>query len=95
VHFVRDILEAHGFRITINQDALRARLEHHEATVMERSLRVLGYVIVHTRQLDMIMANASVLQYYRHRIETQIATMLAEAPSGIDHGRPPDTMEAP
>jgi pyruvate, water dikinase len=95
VHFVREILEAHGFRIKINQDALRARLEHHEATVMERSLRVLGYVIVHTRQLDMIMANASVLQYYRHRIETQIATMLAEAPSGIDHGRPPDTMEAP
>ncbi len=79
VQFVREILEAYGFRVTINQDALTARLEQHPSAEMERCLNVLGYLIVHTRQLDMIMENASVLAFYRNRIEGQITAMLAGA----------------
>ena len=93
VHFVREILERHGFRVTINQDALTARLEQHASPEMQRCLKVLGYITVHTRQLDMIMANASMLEYYRHRIETQVAAMLAESPAAMEHDHPPAALK--
>jgi pyruvate,water dikinase len=77
VRFVEEILDAHGFRTDVTKDALRARIEQHDAAAMVGKLKVLGYLSIHTRQLDMIMANPAMVARYRGHILSQIDTLLA------------------
>jgi len=57
--FISEILDHYGFRTELREDALFARLEGYEQSFMEHRLRILGYLIIHTRQLDMVMANGA------------------------------------
>jgi pyruvate,water dikinase len=66
--FVGDVLERYDFKVDVNEDALFARLEGEGRDYMLSRLRVLGYVTIHTRQLDMIMLNEGDVQYYREKI---------------------------
>ncbi len=77
VQFIRDLLEPYGFRITIKEDHLNARIEQYIMSTMIQYLKILGFLTIHTRQLDMIMANPAVLAHYRQKILTDIDTMLA------------------
>ncbi len=74
---VRDILEEYGFRTERKHDSLFARLEGLEAPAMEQRLKVLGYVIIHTRQLDMLMSNAAAVAERKARMQREIRVMLA------------------
>lgn len=66
--FVAHILREYGFRVEVKEDAVFARLEGLEEESMRERLRVLGYLIIHTRQLDMIMANDSSINYHKEKI---------------------------
>ncbi|RJQ70000.1 MAG: pyruvate, water dikinase [Desulfobacteraceae bacterium] len=76
VLFIKEILEPCGFHIRIQQDALNARAEQSDRNTMVRLLKVLGYILIHTRQLDMIMANTALLNRYRNKIRSDIDTFL-------------------
>ncbi|NQV03089.1 MAG: hypothetical protein HQ542_10605, partial [Bacteroidia bacterium] len=66
------------FRVEVREDNLIARVEHHEKEYMEERLRILGYLTLHTRQLDMIMANDSAVRYYKARIERDIQGFMGD-----------------
>ena len=68
VRLIEDVLETFGFRVTLREDALSARIEQHDQAAMEAALRRLGYLVIHTRQLDMVMANGDARDHYRQRL---------------------------
>jgi pyruvate,water dikinase len=82
VHFIKDILEAQGFRVQIKEDHLASRLENHDMAHMEKQMEVLGYLTLHTRQLDMIMANPGSVNYYRNKLGKDIDTLM-QGGSGV------------
>jgi len=78
VYFIGELLERYGFRVDVKQDHLAARLEGFDRPYMEKRLVVLGYLTLHTRQLDMIMTNPSRVVYYRDKMIKDIDGLLAE-----------------
>ncbi|MFZ5565042.1 MAG: PEP/pyruvate-binding domain-containing protein [Thermodesulfobacteriota bacterium] len=77
IQFIADILADHAFRVDLNRDNLVARVEGFEMDYMLERLRILGYLVLHTRQLDMIMSNESAIVYYRKKIDGDIRKVVA------------------
>lgn len=81
--FVAQILEEFDFRCEVKEDGVVARLEGFGQEIMQDKLKVLGYLLIHTRQLDMIMANdASCLQHKTKLLE-DITEIVLDAGRGV------------
>jgi pyruvate,water dikinase len=65
--FIRDILTHHGFSCRIIEDNLRARVEGLDQESMEERLAAVGYMVMHTRQLDMVMKDEASIAHYRRK----------------------------
>ncbi len=77
VHFIAEILEPIGFRVEIREDHLLSRVEGQSADYMLKRVEVLGYLALHTRQMDMIMSNPAYVEHYRNKYRTDIQGLLA------------------
>jgi pyruvate,water dikinase len=75
--FIGEILEHYDFQIRIREDAMFARMDNYEQRFLETRLIILGYLLMHTRQLDMIMSNDNVIARYREKITRDIEKVLA------------------
>jgi len=64
VQFVARLLEQFDFRVEIKDDSLLARLTGHDQDYLKERLKVLGHIMTHTRQLDMVMYNDAMVKYY-------------------------------
>jgi pyruvate,water dikinase len=82
VQLVKEILDIHDFRTDITKDSLRARIEQHDAETMVAKLKILGYLTIHTRQLDMIAANAAMVDHYRTLLLERIETLFERSIRG-------------
>jgi pyruvate,water dikinase len=78
LRFINNILERYGFSSKINGDHLDARMEGFEMDHMLQRLRILGYLTLHTRQLDMIMNNPAMVKYYTNKLCADIDGLLTE-----------------
>jgi pyruvate,water dikinase len=64
VQFVARLLEHFDFRVEIKDDSLLARLTGHNEDYLTERLKVLGHIMTHTRQLDMVMYNEAMVKWY-------------------------------
>ena len=65
VRLVEKLLKQFDFRIDVKEDSLFARLQGYDKDYINERLRILGHIIIHTRQLDMGMSsNARANWYY-------------------------------
>lgn len=78
--FVAEILERYDFKVEVREDALFARLEGGPLPYMLTRLKVLGYVTIHTRQLDMIMLNPGEVERYRKKILRDLDRLVGTGP---------------
>jgi pyruvate,water dikinase len=64
IRFIERILKKFDFRIRTEDDFMNAQIEGYDADFLIKRLKVLGYLVVHTRQLDMAMANQAAVDHY-------------------------------
>lgn len=72
-----DVLERYDFRIELRSDSLLARLKKKPTEYLEQRLQILGYLTLHTRQIDMVMNSAGAVEQYKTKFIEDIETMLA------------------
>ncbi|HSW50136.1 MAG TPA: PEP/pyruvate-binding domain-containing protein [Bryobacteraceae bacterium] len=77
VHFIAEILEPIGFRVEIREDHLLARVEGQGADDMLKQVEILGYLALHTRQMDMVMSNPAYVEHYRAKYRRDIEGLIA------------------
>jgi pyruvate,water dikinase len=80
---VAEILEKRGFIAEIREDALFARLEGVSRQAVEQAMAVLGYLLMHTRQIDMSMADPGMVVHYREHFEADIEALLEDLPGEL------------
>jgi pyruvate, water dikinase len=68
IHLIEHILTDVGFTVSVTEDALSARFEDYPMDVMQNRLNITGYLIMHTRQLDMVMSSNTMVEHYRKKI---------------------------
>jgi pyruvate,water dikinase len=78
VLFLGDILEKYGFRVTVKKDSLFSRIDNRDQEFMEQRLKVLGYLTIHTRQIDMIMSRESTVKYYKTKFCAEIDQIIGK-----------------
>lgn len=87
VRLVAEILEERGFTVTIVEDTVTARLAGLPKAEMEGRLREVGYLLMHTRQLDMAMADPAAVRYYGDKIRRDLSVLIGEANQEPEPGR--------
>jgi len=76
VAFVADILGKYVFSLDVKGDHLIARIEGQKKEAIVDRLRMLGHIIIHTRQLDMMTSNDALVNTYLRKIERDIQRLL-------------------
>lgn len=74
---IGEILERHDFQVKLRGDNLFAKAESRRHDFILERLRILGYLLVHTRQLDMSMTDRGAADALRGKMLDDIAAMLA------------------
>ncbi len=72
-----DILKRYDFRVELRSDALLARIKKQPVEYLEQRLQILGYLITHARQLDMVMNQPEAVEQYRNKFIQDIDEMLS------------------
>ncbi len=72
-----DILKRYDFRVELRSDALLARIKKQPLEYLQQRLQILGYLITHARQLDMVMNQPDAVEQYRNKFLKDIDQMFS------------------
>ncbi|MDD4701515.1 MAG: PEP/pyruvate-binding domain-containing protein [Desulfovibrio sp.] len=75
---VADVLEQHGFRADVKDDSVFAVAEGYNATETLIKTRLLGYLLIHTRQVDMIMLETERATALKNKILADMQALSAK-----------------
>ncbi len=75
-HLLAGILRSHGFRANVKEDSLLARVDNADDEYMKTRLIILGYLIMHTRQIDMVMGSVASVNAYRDKLDRDIQSLM-------------------
>ncbi len=76
-----DILQRYDFRVELRSDALLARIKKQPLEYLQKRLQILGYLITHARQLDMVMNQPDAVEQYRNKFARDIDEMITPKPT--------------
>ncbi len=77
--FIGGLLERYNFRVDLRRDEMRAIYAKGPMDLMLDRLRVIGYLLMHTRQIDMVMTNEAMVAHYRQRFYREIDEILKKS----------------
>jgi len=77
IRLIQGVLERFHFWVQVKGDMLSARLERQEKEVLERGLKVLGYLILHTRQLDMVLSDPIKTDQEQEKMVVQLERLVS------------------
>ncbi|MDR0239470.1 MAG: phosphoenolpyruvate synthase [Deltaproteobacteria bacterium] len=84
IRLMADILQEHGFTASAQRDALSAHTEDASQKNILEKTRILGYLLIHTRQVDMIMRNANMVSSLNKKLRDDIQK-LVKMPFQLPH----------
>ena len=73
-----DILLHYDFRVELRSDALLARIKKQPKDYLETRLQILGYLVTHSRQLDMVMNQPEAVAKYKDKFFKDIEEMISQ-----------------
>ncbi|MCS7199702.1 MAG: PEP-utilizing enzyme [Caldimicrobium sp.] len=73
LEFLRELLERYNFHVMIRMDSLFAHIEKKKREDLIPYLKILGYLLMHLRQLDMIMANPGLVSFFREKFDRELS----------------------
>ena len=76
IRLISEILSEFGFRVEQKVDAMTARIEKKPGPYLLERLRILGYLLIHTRQIDMVMADQGMAASYQQKIMADLHTLM-------------------
>jgi pyruvate,water dikinase len=71
---IEEILVKYDFQVEIHEDYMNANIEGYDQLFTINRLKILGYLTMHTRQLDMIMSNPARADYYKKKFLKDICS---------------------
>ena len=83
IRLISDILNEFGFRVEQKADAMTARIEKNTSLFLQERLKILGYLIIHTRQIDMVMGDEGMVAQYQQKIMADLHTLLQTGEGGM------------
>lgn len=75
VRMLAEILEENGFVVRLTDDTAAARLGGLDPEATLARLRIIGYLLMHTRQIDMIMGDPARVRRYKDKMRKDISTL--------------------
>jgi pyruvate,water dikinase len=76
-NLIKTLLEKFDFWVQVKGDLIFARLERQEQDLLKQRLKILGYLTIHTRQLDMILSDSGRVNWYVQEMLKQISSFAA------------------
>ncbi len=78
VQLIQRLLERFDFRVEAGGETVFARFAAQPREMIESRLQVLGHILVHTRQMDMVMYNDKMVDWYYREMARDIASHVRE-----------------
>ena len=76
---IEEILAKYDFQVEIHEDYMNANIEGYDQFTTINRLKILGYLTMHTRQLDMIMSNPARAAFYKEKLLKDICFWFPQA----------------
>ena len=75
-NLIKLVLEKFDFWVQLKSDTVFARLERQEIPFLKERLKVLGHLVMHTRQLDMVLSNSGRVNKYLEKILKELSSFV-------------------